>query len=78
MIDDRNSTDGSAMLDPEDVNSPPSASPQTPPNTRESDPNDEVPVPVAMSAAEVDERAQVVEALRRNQATETKDQRRDA
>jgi hypothetical protein len=28
------------------------------------DPNDEVPVPIAMSPAEVDERAQVVEALR--------------
>jgi hypothetical protein len=32
--------------------------PQTP------DPNDEVPVPIVMSPAEVDERAQVVEALR--------------
>lgn len=28
------------------------------------DPNDEVPVPIAMSPAEIDERAQVVEALR--------------
>ncbi len=28
------------------------------------DPNDEVPVPIVMSPAEVDERAQVVEALR--------------
>jgi hypothetical protein len=66
------------MLDPEDVNSPPSASPQAPANTSESDPNDDVPVPVAMSAAEVDERAQVVEQLRRNQAAETNDQRLDA
>jgi len=30
------------------------------------DPNDEVPVPIAMSPAEIDERAQVVEALRGN------------
>jgi len=28
------------------------------------DPNDEIPVPEAMSAAEIDERGQVVEALR--------------
>lgn len=31
-----------------------------------SDPNDEVPVPIAMWPAELDERAQVVEALRGN------------
>ncbi|MGH7616398.1 MAG: hypothetical protein ACREPM_04150 [Gemmatimonadaceae bacterium] len=31
------------------------------------DPADEVPVPGAMSAAEIDERAQVVEKLRRDQ-----------
>ena len=30
------------------------------------DPNDEVPVPIAMWPSEVDERAQVVEALRGN------------
>jgi hypothetical protein len=30
------------------------------------DPNDEIPVPVAMWPAEIDERAQVVEALRGN------------
>lgn len=28
------------------------------------DPNDEIPVPIAMEPAEIDERAQVVEALR--------------
>lgn len=32
--------------------------------TERPDPNDEVPVPIVMSPAEVDERAQVVEALR--------------
>jgi hypothetical protein len=31
-----------------------------------SDPNDEVPVPIAMWPSEVDERAQIVEALRGN------------
>ena len=31
-----------------------------------SDPNDEVPVPIAMWPSELDERAQVVEALRGN------------
>jgi hypothetical protein len=30
------------------------------------DPNDEIPVPGAMEPAEIDERAQVVEALRKN------------
>jgi hypothetical protein len=30
------------------------------------DPNDEIPVPVAMEPAEIDERARVVEALRKN------------
>jgi hypothetical protein len=29
-----------------------------------SDPNDEIPVPIAMNPAEIDERAQVVQALR--------------
>jgi len=61
MADQRNPTDRDGILDPEDVNSQPSG------ETRDAsapDPNDEVPVPVAMSPAEVDERAQAVEALR--------------
>ena len=33
-------------------------------NTGPADPNDEVPVPIVMEPAEIDERAQVVEALR--------------
>jgi hypothetical protein len=45
-------------LAPEDVDSAP-----TPAD--EGDPSDEVPVPIAMSPAEIDERAQVVERLRR-------------
>ena len=61
VANDRNPADGDGILDPEDVNSSPAAgsSPEV-----ELDPNDEVPVPIAMSPAEVDERAQVVEAMR--------------
>jgi hypothetical protein len=47
-------------LAPEDVDSAPSSSPSEP----SADPNDDVPVPITMSPAEVDERAQVVEKLR--------------
>jgi hypothetical protein len=61
MTDARTPADGDAILDPEDVNSSPTVG--SPPQSG-SDPNDEVPVPIAMSPAEVDERAQVVEALR--------------
>lgn len=45
-----------SMIDPEDVNSAPSSS-----SANEAS---EVPVPIAMSAAEIDERAQAVEAVR--------------
>jgi len=58
MPDDRLNRDTDPTLDPEDVNS---ASRNEP---LERDPNDEIPVPIAMSPAEVDERAQVVETLR--------------
>jgi hypothetical protein len=47
-------------LAPEDVDS----APVLPSNEEAADPNDEVPVPIAMTPAEVDERAQVVEKLR--------------
>ena len=80
MADDRSSNDQDGMLDPEDVNSGPteasagtvSKSVGGNPDASDratSDPNDEVPVPIAMSPAEIDERAQAVEALR---ATETR------
>lgn len=49
MADDRNRDDTNDPIDPEDVNS---------------DPADQVPVPPAMSAAEIDERAQAVDAVR--------------
>lgn len=74
MIDDRNLNDQDAMLDPEDVNSAPTqASPRSVSKSVDADEsaadqttfdaNDEVPVPIAMSPAEIDERAQAVEAL---------------
>jgi hypothetical protein len=55
MADKRSIPEPDSTLDPEDVNSPPSSA--------TTDANDEVPVPIAMSPAEVDERAQAVEAL---------------
>lgn len=48
-----------SLIDPEDVNSTPASAPDAP-----RDPNDEIPVPIAMSAAELDERAQAVDAMR--------------
>lgn len=41
------------------------------------DPNDEVPVPIVMSPAEVDERAQVVEALREEEGVATPPEQAD-
>lgn len=41
------------------------------------DPNDEVPVPIVMSPAEVDERAQVVEALREEEGIATPPEQAD-
>jgi len=81
MADDRDISEQDITLDPEDVNSPPSspASSAAPnsgsPGASEVDPNDEVPVPIAMSPAEVDERAQAVEALRGTPATPRDDTR---
>jgi hypothetical protein len=50
---------------------------RTPPQPKPemSDPADEVPVPGAMSAAEIDERAQVVEKLRRERGIDVDDSR---
>ncbi|HEX8942455.1 MAG TPA: hypothetical protein VF785_04900 [Gemmatimonadaceae bacterium] len=67
MTDKRMSPDDDSMLDPEDVNSAPASAS---PNANTLDANDEVPVPIAMSAAEIDERAQAVDALRGAQAAE--------
>ena len=58
MSEDQRDRDAEPRSKPRDINGlqqPESATP---------DPNDEIPVPIAMFPAEVDERAQVVEALR--------------
>ena len=48
-----------SLIDPEDINTPPTKdAANTSPN-----PTDDVPVPIAMSAAEIDERAQAIESL---------------
>jgi hypothetical protein len=64
MSDDRSFKDEDTSLDPEDVNSGPSAATRAAAHSPLPDPNDEIPVPGAMSPAEVAERAEVVEKLR--------------
>jgi hypothetical protein len=54
---------GDAPVEPDEDSKASRRMPPPPP----SDPADEVPVPGAMSAAEIDERARVVETLRREQ-----------
>lgn len=66
MSDDRSFKDEDTSLDPEDVNSDPSSATRAAASSPLPDPNDVVPVPPAMSPAEVDERAQTVEKLREN------------
>lgn len=62
--------DDNPIIEPEDTNTPPAvngdlaADAGLSANTPSIDPNDEIPVPVAMEPAEIDERAKVVEALR--------------
>jgi len=60
MANDRTNPDRDDIIEPEDVNASEASTPAGP----ERDPNDEIPVPIAMYPAEIDERAQVVEALR--------------
>ncbi len=70
MTDARDDLDG--PLDPEDTNSGPAANEyrsasadlEGGPDDTPIDPNDEIPVPIAMWPSEIDERGQVVEALR--------------
>lgn len=58
MKEDREPT-GDAPIEPDQ-----SAAKPAPAKAETPDPADQVPVPAAMSAAEIDERAQVVEKLR--------------
>jgi hypothetical protein len=65
MANERDNAEQNDIIEPEDVNSSPvSASPSTPESADPVDPADEIPVPIAMSAAEIDERAQAVDAVR--------------
>jgi len=56
-----------SLIDPEDVNS----TPTRPTTSDERSQAAEIPVPIAMSAAEIDERAQAVEAQNANPAALT-------
>jgi len=73
VADDRNPAEQDAMLDPEDVNSEPAGAERT----TSPDPNDEIPVPIAMSPAEIDERAQAVEAMGGTSPAQPEDDRRN-
>ena len=68
MANDRTNPDPDA-IEPEDVNPSAAAVPESPSR----DPNDEIPVPIAMYPSEIDERAQVVEALREETNTNRDD-----
>ena len=62
--------DDNSIIEPEDTNEPAitnsdlAAEAGSSASTPTTDPNDEIPVPIAMEPAEIDERAKVVEALR--------------
>jgi hypothetical protein len=73
MATDRGYPADDEPLAPEDVDSAPSI----PDSDAKVDPNDEVPVPIAMSPAEVDERAQVVDKLR-HESPDTVDRESDS
>jgi hypothetical protein len=61
MAEDQRDRDAEARREPRDINDPQQPESVIP------DPNDEIPVPIAMFPAEVDERAQVVETLRKRE-----------
>lgn len=72
MANDRNNIDSNDRLDPRDESETVvSASPSTRESAEPVDPADEIPVPIAMSPAEIDERAQAVEAVRGNRDPES-------
>ena len=68
MANDRTNPDRDD-IEPEDVSPSDASAPESP----SPDPNDEIPVPIAMYPAEIDERAQVVEALREEANTNRDD-----
>ncbi len=68
MANDRTKPDRDD-IEPLDVNPGDASAPESPSR----DPNDEIPVPIAMYPSEIDERAQVVEALREETNTNRDD-----
>ncbi|HTE44113.1 MAG TPA: hypothetical protein VK636_02625 [Gemmatimonadaceae bacterium] len=64
MADDREISHADALLKSSKANITQADGSTSEQNSAPLDPNDEIPVPIAMAPAEIDERAQVVEALR--------------
>jgi hypothetical protein len=64
MATDREHQHADAMLDLKQPHNRPDAIAASGSDDAVLDPNDEIPVPIAMEPGEIDERAQVVEALR--------------
>jgi len=69
MANDRTRSDQDDIIEPEDA----STSQADESSSQAPDPNDEIPVPIAMYPSEIDERAQVVEALREETNTNRDD-----
>lgn len=65
------------MRDDSDEAKKQEATPAPPAKDQPVDPNDVIPVPVAMEPAEIDERAQVVEALRAEKSARREPPARD-
>ena len=83
MPSNPDASDRASRLEPEDASRPPargqaasSSDADATGDAASLDPNDEIPVPIAMSAAEIDERAQIVEALRGKSAPSLDDESR--
>ena len=68
--------DERAPVEPTDATTQPEKRASEAPAERP-DPNDEIPVPIVMSPAEVDERAQVVETLREEEGVPTPPEQAD-
>ena len=64
MANDRYVNRDDDFLDPEDVNSEPASAADTSADTSADSAGSDVPIPLAMSPAEVEERARAVEAVR--------------
>ena len=67
MSEDLRNRDAESRRDRQENGDPPQPASAAP------DPNDEIPVPIAMWPSEIDERAQVVESLREDRGIEATD-----